>query len=291
MNPLAPERVGPYVRALNAAVDAVAPDRWHVSPVAARAHLRVLDPDVSGEVLLPGGYVAATGMPEPAWMERAIGAQRRARREGTSAVVPTLDALLQSVELLSPGELRVIGRRLEPPEIEIVFDRLLTDGRWERVRAELRPSRRSEAFALTASGNVVVEPSVRHLLARTVDGSLSALHDVLADVARGEVLRLGRAWVGPFWFPGVLLPEGVPAELGQGLVLHAAREALVRRSGVLPCLDPLAPGTAAVSPPPGTCLLRTRRFSASPDRIGPLRSWLEGRGIRAPVAVLRPFSG
>ena len=67
---LAPERAGPYARALRVALEALAPNEDHVPLAAASRHLRALDPAVSGTLLTPAEVVDATGMPAYPWMER-----------------------------------------------------------------------------------------------------------------------------------------------------------------------------------------------------------------------------
>jgi hypothetical protein len=127
------------------------------------------------------------------------------------------------------------------------------------------------------------------VLARQIEAPLGALHGVLTDIARGEVVRLGRGRIGPFWFPGVPLPDGTPAALGEGLILHAARESLLRGEGSAPHLDPMEPDADPGRLPPGTRLLRARRFAATVDRLPALRAWMDSTGARAPtVAIVLP---
>src|SRR5690606_2245952 len=113
------------------------------------------------------------------------------------------------------------------------------------------------------------------------DAPLGVLHTLLADVARGEVVRLGRSAIGPFWFPGVPLPDTVPPELGGGLVLNATREVLLGGDGGVQRLDPLAPETESGLLPPGTPRLAPLRLPASADRLPALRAWLDATGARA----------
>ncbi len=65
------ERVGPYVRALRAALEALAPNEDHVSLSAALDHLYALDPVCGGGLLEPAEISALTGMPAYSWLERA----------------------------------------------------------------------------------------------------------------------------------------------------------------------------------------------------------------------------
>src|SRR5690606_24105290 len=154
-----------------------------------------LDPALSGDLLSPGAHVDETGMPDPGWLERALAEQRAARREQSGEGREALHRHLVAAELLALLGLGVVGRRVDPPLVEIRFDRVAPDGRWGRLRAELSPDRRSDAFAVQPDGRVEVDASVRHLLARHVEAPLAVVHDVLADVGQGPVVRLGRSCV------------------------------------------------------------------------------------------------
>jgi hypothetical protein len=92
------------------------------------------------------------------------------------------------------------------------------------------------------------------------------------DDAQGEVLRLSRAWIGPFWFPGVERVVDAPAELFSGLVLHASTEVVGVDLRGHQQADPLA-GPPVERLPPGFGSFRERRFAASPKLVEPLRAW------------------
>lgn len=308
------ERVGPYVRALAAAVDSLAPDDAWVPLRAALDHLHALDPAVSGPMLLPGEVSPLSGMPAYGWLQRASAEAELARSAGDEpddarltgirAVDPGLaDRLLGRRELhrhlrgallLATTAIDGAARRLDPTtDLHLRYDRLAPDGRWERIRFDLRTDRRAVPDGVTLDGNgrVAVHEALQHLLTRHYATPLLALRQQLQDATGAEVRSLSRALVGPFWFAGGALPAGVPSVLGTGLALHATREVVgveVRASGHR---DPWYPAPLGEPVPEGHGLFRERRVAVSAPLVVAARAWFEAAGLPpavVPIGAPRP---
>ena len=237
------ERVSPYVRALVASLQALAPDDVHVPLVEAVAHLQSLDPALSGEQLAPAELSWSTGMPAYPWLERAISEQVIAMRdlrdpadaemERAVALDPALGRRmrdrrdlrrhLRAAAVLPAFRLRGAVRRLDPIDAALIYDRLAPDGRWVRIRVEARVAR-GGPLHVDANGRLLIDELVQHAISRQFNLPLDAMVLTLSDLLQGEVLRLSRGWLGPFWFPGVDVAPDVPAELFSGLLLHASTE-------------------------------------------------------------------
>lgn len=300
---LARERAGPYVRALSTALATCAPNHDFVPLAEALAHLAAMDPALSGPQLLPALVESRTGMPSYPWMERVI-AERALAREAdppseeevarASRLDPVLgDRLagrrrLQQHLLWNPVlpsvrldvQLRRLGRTAD---FAVIYDRIEPLGSWLRIRVEVSaPRRDGGALALDDEGRVRVDPGLSHLLTRHAAVPLLALQKTVEGVCRGLVVRLARSRVGPFWFPGVTLPEGIPEALGQGLLLHLETEVVARDIHVSAHRDPLvaAPTEAA---PDGQGLFRERRFAASRPMVDAVHGWCMARGVRTTV--------
>ena len=157
---LSTERAGPYLRALQAGLQALAPHDDHVSLAAALAHLTALDPALSSDVLAPCEADDRTGMPSFPWMERAVAEQQLARAGDDDAdpldeqldradrLDPELGSRLRARrglhrhlrrhELLPVVRLVAVLRRRRPSETySLSYDRLAPGGLWIRVRCEL----------------------------------------------------------------------------------------------------------------------------------------------------------
>ena len=290
---LAEARVGPYLRALRSAVEALAPNRDFVPLRAAVGHLRALDPAVSGTMLGPAEVEPSSGMPSYTWLERA-------RAEAASAMAPPDADTVRRAEALDPAlgrrmrdranlhehyamhpllevsAIAAAARKLDPPEAAIAYDRVLPDGRWLRVRSIIALDRIESPFSLDVD-RLTVHPSLQHLLTRHTLTPLLALQDQLEDATGGRVVRLSRGTVGPFWFPGVPLPPDLPPELGQGLLLHLAIEVVgedVRRDERR---DPLLGDNDVARP--GQHVFQERRFACNEPQLGVVTRWLEPLGI------------
>lgn len=305
------ERVGPYVRALRAGLDALAPNEDHVPLAACQAHLHALDPVLSGNLLLPAEVALHSGMPAFTWMERALSEQAIARgrseqddpSEHDLRRAASLDAELgrrmrdrkalhqhlREAELLPVTRLGAAVRRLgRSTDFSVRYDRMAPDGRWLRIRVDLRvpaPRRRAGPLAVTEDGHIDLDDRLQHLITRHFATPLLALRAQLADATESQILRLSRAWVGPFWFPGIPLPAGVPAALGSGLLLHLSQEIVGEDVPVGRHLDPwLAPPHEA--PPKGQGIFRERRFAGSPGVLAEVRAWMERQGMRTVTVPL-----
>jgi hypothetical protein len=282
--------VSPYIRGLVAALHALAPDDAFVPLSEAVGHLHAIDPTVSGDLFGPAEVSARSGMPTYPWLERARAEQvlslrdtdvaTEAEIERVAALDPALGlrwrarrdarAHLRHHAILPTLRLQGAIRRIEPMDVAIIYDRMAPDGRWVRVRAELRVG--AGGALSVVDGRLAMDESVQHLLSRQFSLPLDTLVLTLAKAAQGEVLRLSRAWIGPFWFPGVERVVDAPAELFSGLVLHASTEVVGVDLRGHQQADPLA-GPPVERLPPGFGSFRERRFAASPKLVEPLRAW------------------
>lgn len=297
--------VGTYVRALRAALTALAPGEDYVPLSGALDHLAALDPANGGDLLDPPEISPTSGMPLYAWLERA-----RAEAELAQATTvdpddeeiarvtgldPVLGARLDSrrrlyrhlrqAELLPATRLGGALRWHGPNEVHVVaaFDRLAPDGRWMRLRLELRvPTSRVGPIEVVA-GRVQLHDNLRHLLTRHASTPLTPLRIQIEHATDAQVLRIARSWLGPFWFPGVKLPRNVPDALGSGLLLHASTEVADVNLRTSRHLDPLE-DRPETEPPAGWREYRERRFAAAGAATDAVRSWAEGKGIR-PLVV------
>ena len=307
-------RVGPYLRALQAGLTALAPNEDHVPLREAIAHMQALDPALSGTLLAPAEVDTRSGLPGFPWMERALAEQDLALQGSTYADTSDADVadalrldadmgarvrarrdlhrLLRQHSLLPISRLQVALTRLgQTTDFVLAFDRMIPSGAWMRVRAELSGRAGWERFgpiSRTADGRAVADRGLQHMLSRHIGTPLLALRAQLAEATGAEITRLSRGFVGPFWFPGLPLPAEVPAALRQGLLLHlsvevASRE--VRRSGHR---DPWLPPSIGESPPEGYGIYRERRFAASPNLLAPIRDWAAQKGIDVVASPLVP---
>ncbi|MEZ4237652.1 MAG: hypothetical protein R3F59_16195 [Myxococcota bacterium] len=315
---LPPERVGPYVRALSAAIRALAPGEEHVPMSRALGHLGALDPAHGGALLDPPELAGATGMPSYAWLERARSEAELARadpREGPSEVqlarIQELDPALagrmrdrrelhrylRGAELLATTQLGGAVRWYGPTEsnVGIAYDRIAPDGRWVRIRVDLVVRGGvTEAMRVDRTGRLQIDDSVRHLFTRHFAVALPALRIQLEQATDSQVVRLARATVGPFWFPGVPLPAGVPEGLGQGLLLHASTDVIDRalpESRALYPLEPLDAGEGAFVDPDAWPVFRERRFAAGGRALPAITAWADTLGTRLHVVPIQAGGG
>ena len=312
--PLEDERVGPYLRALQAGLHALAPNDDFVPLRESIAHLKALDPQLSGSLLAPAELDTRSGLPSFPWMERALA--EKTLTEGGGGYAALTDAEIEQAarldkelgermffrrllhrhlfenSLLPLSRLQVALKRLgENTDFAIAFDRMTPNGMWMRIKAELSGKagwERSGPLSRTRDGRAVADPGLQHLLSRHLITPLLALQTQLGEATGGEVRRLSRSFVGPFWFPGLPLPEQVPSSLRGGLLLHLSTEAVstdIRRSVHR---DPWVRASFSEAVPEGYGLYRERRFAASPNLIGPVRDWAAVEGIDVVVSPLIP---
>lgn len=302
-------RVGPYVRALASGLHALAPNTDWVPLDEQLAHLRALDPALSGRLLAPAEVDPRTGMPSFPWFER-VSAEARvaatrpetrsdAELERVRRLDPELAARLRwrrdlhshlaSRAILPSSRAEARARRLDSAtEVLVFLDRVLPDGLWVRVSLVLAaPPGRTDlgVVRVVSGGRVHLDEGLLHLVSRHISVPLLALRAQIAAVTEGRVRRVCRATIGPFWFPGIALPDGVPPALGQGLLLHAAYEVVgddVRHSSQT---DPLV-HAVGLELPEGHGVVRGRRFACSTAARRALQSWCEQRGVPAEIVGL-----
>lgn len=303
-------RVGPYVRALASGLNRLAPHGDFVPLLAGLAHLRALDPGLSGDLLAPSEVHDRTGMPAFTWMQRATSEQRLSDAgndptpediERAARLDPDLGRRLASRlalrqhlranDLLPVTRLQCALQRLgSHTEIKGAYDRLAPDGRWLRIRFLVRaPGSHGTLGPFTIDGTheklAAVDPGLQHLITRHFATRLLGLHGQLEDVMRAPVVRLTRGWIGPFWFPEIQLPEGVPSALGKGLILNLSSEILADDVLHAAHRDPLVEPDEA-PPPQGLQIFRERRFAASSNLLDGLTHFCEDAGMRCPIAPI-----
>jgi hypothetical protein len=311
---LPPERAGPYLRALVAGLSALAPNDDHVPLREALAHLQALDPATSGDLLTPAEIDTRSGLPGFPWMERALAEQSIARdgagySQTSDAEISravrldpvlgdrmgarrALHKLLLDRPLLPISRLSAALKRLgKTTDFVLAYDRMTPVGAWMRIRAELSGRAgwdKHGPFSRTSDGRVTVDSGMQHLLSRHLATPLLALSAQLTEATGAQVTRLSRSFVGPFWFPGLSLPDQVPEALSKGLLLHLSTEVVARDIRNSGHRDPLVPKTIGEVVPEGYGLYRSRRFAASPGLITPVKSWAAGQGIDVVVVSLVP---
>ena len=323
---LADDRVDAYLRALAAGLRALAPAEDHVPGAVLHATLAALSTELSGTLLGPAGLHPLSGLPELPWLARALAEQRLARGEPEAAdadriaraklLEPALGERMEQRErlreflrqnaLLNDVNIIVITRSYNPTiRAGVMLDYVSADGLFMRLRLEGDWARTSPGLRPSPAGPLEPGEGLLRLLSRHALDPLPALQELLERALQVRVTRLSRGALGPFWFPGVALPAGVPPPLGRGLLLHMASEVLLREElppGALAhpsalgeptkaspapaiCHDPLA---KTLDAPPGWRLFQERRFSASFAVSPALHAWLRERGARCEVLPLVP---
>lgn len=305
---LPPERAGPYLRALRAALHAAAPDLDWCPLAAMDTHLHALDPDESAEVLAPASVDGTSGLPDFGWMERAIAAaaigghEDVVRLRGLAARAQALDpALAARLEgrarlhrlLTGAALLPALSVGVDPvrggcrPAARVWLDRRLPGLGWVRLRVDLAARTTGGLHGLRLDGAALrVDPGLQALLSRHVLTPLVPLAETLAEACAADVLRLSRARVGPFWFPGgPIAPAGAPA----ALILHLSREVLAE--DIVMQAIPDDPWLGAESWPtgraasPGLGLHRERHFAAHRPMVDAVRAWVDRRGSVVPFGA------
>ncbi len=299
-------RISPYVRALKGALDALAPNDEHVPLAQAKAHLEAIDPALSGDLLAPYEIDESTGMPSYQWLERARAEAVLARRSPSEASeeeiarATQLDAVLggrmrarrdlhrhlRTTSLLPSLRLSGAVRRLEPCDVALVYDRLAPDGRWIRVRAELRLQGGGDGMTVGPEGSLGLDPALQHLFTRHATSTLGALWETVERATSGQLQRLSRGFLGPFWYPGMEKDPDVPEALFAGLVLHGAVEVFGTDVDGDRHLDPYHDAPSAETIPEGCGRYRERRFAATPAVEPTLRAWVGDRGMKCVVVPI-----
>lgn len=311
---LPPERVGPYLRAIQAGLNAMAPNDDWVPLREALAHLTALDPAVSGTLLAPAEIDTRSGLPAFPWMERALAEQLLARQSTGQQTITDADIararrldeqladrmswrrnvhdLLQRHTLLPTSRIHAAVKRLgRTTDFDVTFDRMTPQGKWMRIRIELSGRsgwERSGPIGRTSDGKAVLRPGMLHLLSRHMLTALMALRTQLMESTGAEVVRLSRSLVGPFWFPGQRIPSHVPEALSKGLLLHLSNEVIGKDVRHSVHRDPLHATNPLERIPEGYGLYRERRFAATPNLHPPLQAWIAEQGMDVDVASLVP---
>jgi hypothetical protein len=311
------DRAASYLRAIRAALQALAPNEDHVPLSEADAHLQALDPALGGDVLAPFGVDPVSGLPDFGWMERAAAEQAVARggaREGPQVVGAehhdwtraarldaglaarmqareTLHGFLRQHPILPVTRLHAaLRRRGEHWDYSLAYDRMMPGGGWMRLKVELSgPAKWSAGLLETRpDGGVTVDPGFRHLLARHSVTPIAALHTHLEESLSVSVPRVSRGFVGPFWFPGLDLPTDAPDALRGGLALHLALEVLGSDVHTPAHRDPWVPRRQGEPIPVGFGVFRERRFAVAPAMVPGVRSWAAACGAQTIVVPIRP---
>ena len=299
---------------MGTALDRLGPNEDFVPLTESLALLHALSPAVSGPLLAPA-ELSFTGMPAFAWISRLYSEQVLALKTSPSGDTPQADidrAMALDPELgarvqgrrdlhrflreqsLLPSR-RIFGalkRRKPALELRLYFDHVDPTGRWVRVVADLREpaksglslsSNRVGPASLNRDGRVVLEPGVLDLFMRHASVPLDALHAQLTE-AFGEVTRLSRSAVGPFWFPSVALPAGIPAELGQGLALHLSTDCISLDIAASSSQDPLHP---VVETGPGDLhRYRGRRVACTKALVSEYSRWSQSLDSRLEILAI-----
>lgn len=311
------DRAGPYLRAVRAGLQALAPNEDHVPLSEADAHLRALEPQLGGDVLAPHSVDPVSGLPDFGWMERAAAEQSVAQggaQEGPQVVgaahhdwrrAARLDSVLaarmqarerlheflRDHSILPVTRLHAaLRRRGEDWDYSLAYDRMMPGGGWMRLKVELSgPAKWSAGLLETRSdGGVTVDPGFRHLLARHSLTPIAALHTHLQESLSVSVPRVSRGLVGPFWFPGLDLPSDAPDALRGGLALHLALEILGEDVHTPVHRDPWVPRRQGEPVPAGFGVFRERRFAVAPGMVAGVRSWAAACGAPTIVVPILP---
>ena len=304
------DRCAVYVRALRAAVYALAPDADHVPAEATDTHLHALDPAVSGPLLLPATIDTVTGLPSSSWLDRvraerdalhqtqAIDADRIAR---ASQADPQLAARLQGRRRLMDW---LSGRSLLPDlavgakvlrddgsqrVVQLTVDRRLDGAGWIRLRADVVDTRQTAGVVarMDEAGRILLRAGLGELLTRHTISPLPGVYGILTEVAGLRVRRLSRGCIGPFWFPGGSVPDHAPEWASQGLSLHQSLVVMADDVRHSHHTDPWLrlPQHGGEGLPAGFGVYRSRRFAVSPAIAEAVRSWSTARVGAAQVVV------
>jgi hypothetical protein len=301
-------RVEPYLRALRSALFALAPHDDYVPLAEVDAHLQALSPVLSGKLLFPAEIDDRSGLPAFTWLERAIAEQVLAgthdrdlsdaelsRARGLDAHLATrmghrraLHRFVRDNDLLPASRLHAAVRRFSDSTAFIVtFDRVDPMGLWTRIRLDISTKdrqRRIGPLEVTPRGLTLVDEGLKHLLSRHGSTPLTALHAQISDSVGGDLPRLSRSSIGPFWFPG--FPH-VQQGFENGLIVHASTEVIANDIRKSVHNDPWIPAPEEHIPN-GFKVYRERRFAATSSVAPALHDWGERSAMKLIVVPLRP---
>lgn len=284
-------RVVPWLRALSAAIRAIAPHDDFVPMGDALAHLDALSPALSADLLLPAEVDPDSGMPSLGWMTRATAEQALGRHpkpvsDTVRALDPQLAARMEARSRLATHlashrllpVLKLTGRvrRIDTQTTAfVVFDHIDPGGRWVRTRVELTAPAGTHDLGLVqvdSDARIVVQPGLHNVFARHILTSLPSLQVALQGLTTARVTRVSRASLGPFWYPGGPQVQVMPADVSKTLVLHALHEVMGDALTQTVTNDPLA--TATVAPAVGRHRTRLRRLAVFRPGVQAVRDWL-----------------
>ncbi len=285
------ERVVPWLRALSAAVEAIAPHNDFVPMDAVLAHIKALSPALSADLLAPAHVDPDSGMPSLGWMTRATAEQALRRRpQSVSDTVLRLDpelaarmearsrlaSHLATHELLPVLRVSARVRRIDlQTSAFVVFDHIDPGGRWVRTRVELTAPAGTRDLGLVyvdSEARIVVQPGLYDVLARHILTSLPSLLVALQGLTAARVCRVSRASLGPFWYPGGPQVAVMPPAVAKTLVLHALHEVMGDDVARTVTNDPFAP--ASVTSAVGLHRTRLRRLAVFRPGVDAVHEWL-----------------
>jgi hypothetical protein len=284
-------RVVPWLRALSAAVRAIAPHNDFVPMDAVLAHIDALSPALSADILAPAQVDPDSGMPSLAWMTRATAEQTLGRsaqpvsdtvRHLDPELATRMDARSRLATHLATHELlpvlRLTGRvrRIDvKTSAFLVFDHIDPAGRWVRTRVELTAPAGTRDLGLVqvdSDARIVVQPGLHDVFARHILTSLPSLLVALQGLTTARVCRVSRASLGPFWYPGGPQVAVMPPAVAKTLVLHALHEVMGDDVAQTLMNDPLAP--VCMAPAVGLHRTRLRRLAVFRPGVEAVRDWL-----------------
>lgn len=307
-------RVSPYLQALKSGLQSLAPNNDYVPLRECLAHLTVLSPQTSGALYGPAEIHQESGMPAFVWMERPL-AEQSVVLETDPSTDPTPQQIKRAIELdetlgrriqfrhqshtilrraalLPRTRLDVVLRRLKGETIvTATYDRMEPMGHWVRIRLDLRGAAGQTLLGPVTIVNrttLVIDPGFEHLFTRYSQTPFWGLKQAIEEVTPvSDIIRLSRSQIGPFWFPGITIPKGVPESLNQGLILHSSLQLLGEEIRQTSHADPLLP-VASETVPEGLGWFQQRRFAASPNMAAPLKKWCATQGVPCALVHLSP---
>ena len=293
------ERTDAWLRALQAALQAAAPNDDFVPMAAACAHLQALSPAIGGDLLAPS-EVSESGLPAFAWMTRATAEQAldRAPSEVSEAVRQRDPVLAERMRARSrlATHLRAhtllpalnvdahVRRVTERTSAVLTFDHIDPLGHWVRTRVEVDGAKGQADLGLVrvdSASRITVHNGVRDVFARHVSTPILLLRAALADVSLGSISRLSRARIGPFRFPGGPGVDALPEAVQRTLILHFVQEIVGKDIATTQVNDPIDP--TPLHPPKGVHAFRQRRLAVFRTGVDAVRDWL------GPDVVIHPF--
>ncbi|MED5370737.1 MAG: hypothetical protein VX899_06975 [Myxococcota bacterium] len=303
---LPPERVAGYLRALATALDRLAPNEDWPPLSECLALLHALSPECSGPLLAPA-ELSVVGLPAYSWVSRVhaetvLAQQGRDESDTDLALIErakgldpelgdrvagrrALHRFLRRHTVLPRRRLRGALRRRSPTlDIRLHFDHIDAQGYWSRICVDLRgQGLRIGPIYLERDGLVATDSGVVDLFMRHAEVPLLALHAQLEETL-GSVTRLSRSQIGPFWFPGVALPDSVSSSLGRGLAMHVGTEVFAVDISQSYSQDPLHP--ELLETPEGMGGYRGRRVACVGGLVPEFQEWAASLGLRMQVVEI-----